>query len=147
MIILFCECQYLINAYFLINTQTKEPVIPLFRASTAPRSPTRAIYHIELTLRPSVWQEVQNNLRLAWRQDGSLWTIGSAVSPFTVSCLSSSKIKCQFSVLKMRVQTRKLFFLRKVPSETVSICLTANSSDGTRNTPANDIAVSNLLTN
>ena len=70
MIILLCECHNLIDTYFPIKSQMKETDLPLFRASTAPSSPTRATYHKELNLRPSVRQEVQNNLRLAGRQDG-----------------------------------------------------------------------------
>ena len=110
MVVLLCECHNLIDVYFPIKTKMNEPVVPLFRASIAPRSSTRATYHNELTLRPSVWQEVQNNLRLAGRQDGSLWTMASAVSPLRFFCLSSSQMKCQYSVRKMRVQARKLFF-------------------------------------
>jgi len=45
MIILLCECHNLIGTYFLIKTQMKEPALPLFRASSAPRSPTRPTYH------------------------------------------------------------------------------------------------------
>jgi len=146
MIILLCACHNLID-YFPIKTQMKESVVPLFRASSAPRSPNRSTYHNGLTLRRLVWQASQNNLRLAGRQDGSLWTIASVVSPLRVLCFSSSQMKCQYSVLKMWVQARKLFFYGSVPSETVSACLTANNSDCPRNIPGNDISVSNLTYN